>query len=70
MPSTALSLSSLVRVLVELESKMKEMQLDQTELGCLRAIVLYNPDVKGLKEVGRVEQYRERVYASLEEYCR
>lgn len=58
------------RVLVELVSKMKEMQIDQTELGCLRAIVLYNPDVKGLKEVGRVEQYRERVYASLEEYCR
>ena len=43
---------------------------DKTELGCLRAIVLYNPDVKGLKEVTRVEQYRERVYASLEEYCR
>jgi hypothetical protein len=58
------------RVLVELVSKMKEMQIDKTELGCLRAIVLYNPDVKGLKEVGRVEQYRERVYASLEEYCR
>lgn len=58
------------RVLVELVSKMKEMQIDKTELGCLRAIVLYNPDVKGLKEVTRVEQYRERVYASLEEYCR
>lgn len=58
------------RVLVELVSKMKEMQIDKTELGCLRAIVLYNPDVKGLKEVTRVENYRERVYASLEEYCR
>lgn len=58
------------RVLVELVSKMTEMEMDKTELGCLRAIVLFNPDVKGLKEVNKVEQLRERVYASLEEYTR
>ena len=111
------------RVLIELVSKMQEMTMDKTELGCLRAIVLFNPDVKGLKEISRyvhtapllctdvllysssffsylfssnflillalfanffsftdirlyhvfptrVEQLRERVYASLEEYTR
>ena len=112
------------RVLVELVTKMQEMTMDKTELGCLRAIVLFNPDVKGLKEISRyihtapllctdvllyslslffylfsssnflillalfanffsftniqlyhvfptrVEQLRERVYASLEEYTR
>jgi len=58
------------RVLVELVSKMTEMEMDKTELGCLRAIVLFNPDVKGLKEVAKVEQLRERVYSSLEEYTR
>jgi len=31
------------RVLTELVSKMREMKMDKTELGCLRAIVLYNP---------------------------
>lgn len=31
------------RVLTELVAKMKEMRMDKTELGCLRAIVLYNP---------------------------
>ncbi len=31
------------RVLTELVSKMKDMQMDKTELGCLRAIVLFNP---------------------------
>ena len=106
---------SLGRVLVELVTKMQEMTMDKTELGCLRAIVLFNPDVKGLKEISRytlllscflscsvqivvlfllfhffniflfslsnlillhhvfstrVEQLRERVYASLEEYTR
>ena len=51
-------------------TKMQEMTMDKTELGCLRAIVLFNPDVKGLQDINRVEQLRERVYATLEEYTR
>lgn len=31
------------RVISELVSKMKEMKMDKTELGCLRAIILFNP---------------------------
>lgn len=58
------------RVLTELVAKMREMKMDKTELGCLRAIVLYNPDAKGLKVVSEVEALREKVYASLEEYCK
>jgi hypothetical protein len=45
---------------------------DKAELGCLRAIVLFNPDAKGL-EAGpsaQVESFREKVYATLEEYTR
>lgn len=34
---------TLCRVLTELVSKMKDMQMDKSELGCLRAIVLFNP---------------------------
>ena len=30
------------RVLTELVAKMREMKMDKTELGCLRAIVLFN----------------------------
>lgn len=40
------------------------------ELGCLRAIVLFNPEAKGLKNVERVEQIRESVYVSLENYTK
>ncbi|XP_025111648.1 retinoic acid receptor RXR isoform X2 [Pomacea canaliculata] len=58
------------RVLTELVAKMREMKMDKTELGCLRAIVLFNPDAKGLSAVSEVEQLREKVYASLEEYCK
>lgn len=58
------------RVLTELVSKMKDMQMDKTELGCLRAIVLYNPDAKGLSNPLEVEGLREKVYASLEAYTK
>lgn len=58
------------RVLTELVAKMREMNMDKTELGCLRAIVLFNPDAKGLSATQEVESLREKVYASLEEYCK
>ncbi|XP_018084983.1 retinoic acid receptor RXR-alpha isoform X3 [Xenopus laevis] len=58
------------RVLTELVSKMRDMQMDKTELGCLRAIVLFNPDSKGLSNPLEVEALREKVYASLEAYCK
>lgn len=58
------------RVLTELVSKMRDMQMDKTELGCLRAIVLFNPDSKGLSNPTEVEALREKVYASLEAYCK
>ncbi|KAJ8274448.1 hypothetical protein COCON_G00090730 [Conger conger] len=58
------------RVLTELVSKMKDMQMDKTELGCLRAIVLFNPDAKGLSNPPEVESLREKVYASLESYTK
>ena len=71
--------------------------MDKTELGCLRAIVLFNPgahprpmsgsyflsqpeidandqkcvvDAKGLSKSSEVELLREKVYASLEAYCK
>ncbi|XP_063794308.1 retinoic acid receptor RXR-beta [Pseudophryne corroboree] len=58
------------RVLTELVSKMRDMRMDKTELGCLRAIILFNPDAKGLSNPGDVEVLREKVYASLESYCK
>ncbi|TRY56844.1 hypothetical protein DNTS_004112, partial [Danionella cerebrum] len=58
------------RVLTELVSKMRDMQMDKTELGCLRAIVLFNPDAKGLSNPSEVEALREKVYASLEAYTK
>lgn len=58
------------RVLTELVAKMREMRMDKAELGCLRAIILFNPDVRGLKSQQQVEILREKVYAALEDYTR
>ncbi|XP_075585256.1 retinoic acid receptor RXR-alpha-B isoform X2 [Dermatophagoides farinae] len=58
------------RVLTELVSKMREMQMDKTEIGCLRSVVLFNSEMKNLKSVSNVEQYRDKVYAALEEHCK
>lgn len=58
------------RVLSELVTKMRDMEMDKTELGCLRAIILFNPEVRGLKSAQEVELLREKVYAALEEYVR
>lgn len=58
------------RILTELVGKMRDMAVDKTELGCLRAIILFNPDAKDLKSVATVESLRDKVYLSLDEYCR
>lgn len=58
------------RVLTELVAKMRELRMDRTELGCLRAIVLFNPEARGLRCAAQVEALRERVYAALEDHCR
>jgi len=54
----------------ELVAKMREMKLTLFELGCLRAVILFNPDSKGLKSVPQVEQLREKVYQALDEATR
>ncbi|XP_033116697.1 retinoic acid receptor RXR-alpha-B-like isoform X3 [Anneissia japonica] len=49
------------RVLTELVAKMREMRMDKTELGCLRAIVLFNPDAKNLTSVQKIIHNARRV---------
>lgn len=58
------------RILTEVVAKMRDMRLDKTELGCLRAIILFNPDAKGVSQRALVDSQREKVYASLEEYVK
>lgn len=58
------------RILSELSVKMKCLKLDRRELSCLKAIILYNPDIRGIKNRADIEMCREKVYACLDEHCR
>ena len=50
--------------------KIQEIQLDDTEIGSLKAIILLNPDSRGLHYPEQVLAIREKLYASLEAYCK
>lgn len=58
------------RILSELSVKMKRLNIDRSELSCLRAIILFNPDIRGLKGRNDIELCREKVFACLDEHCR
>ncbi|XP_014205301.1 retinoic acid receptor RXR-alpha-B [Copidosoma floridanum] len=58
------------RIVNELVHKMKSMRMDKTELGCLRSIILFNPEVRNLKTPIEIDSLREKVYTALDEYLR
>ncbi|XP_013200557.1 protein ultraspiracle homolog isoform X5 [Amyelois transitella] len=58
------------RVLSELSLKMRTLRMDQAEYVALKAIILLNPDVKGLNSRQEVEVLREKMFSCLDEYCR
>ncbi|GAV00597.1 Ultraspiracle RXR [Ramazzottius varieornatus] len=57
------------RMSQELIQKMAELGIDSFELACLRGIILFNPDAKGLSNADRIEACREKLYSGLEEHC-
>ncbi|KAG9510531.1 Retinoic acid receptor RXR-gamma [Fragariocoptes setiger] len=57
------------RILSEIVAKMQTMKIDKSELDCLRAIILFNPETNGLKSSQSIEKIRESVFRSLQSYC-
>lgn len=51
------------RILSELSIKMKRLNMDEGDLSCLKAIILFNPDIRGLSPSSRpeIEMCREKV---------
>ncbi|CAG7827979.1 unnamed protein product [Allacma fusca] len=60
------------RVIAEVVVKMRDMKVDKAELGCLRAIILFNSEARGLppSSMIQVDGLRDKVYATLEDYTR
>ncbi|MGH0185283.1 UNVERIFIED_CONTAM: hypothetical protein FKN15_016522 [Acipenser sinensis] len=62
------ALTSLLSRSQELVSKLRTLQLDRQEFVCLKYLVLFNPDVKGLAGCSAVERGQEQVNRSLMSY--
>lgn len=56
------------RIIDELVSTMKEIQLDDKELACVKALVFFDPNAKGLNEPNRIRSLRRQILNNLEDY--
>ncbi|XP_030071527.1 hepatocyte nuclear factor 4-gamma [Microcaecilia unicolor] len=56
------------RILDELVRPFQEIQIDDNEYACLKAIVFFDPDAKGLSDPLKIKNTRYQVQVSLEDY--
>ncbi|KAF4793311.1 Hepatocyte nuclear factor 4-alpha [Turdus rufiventris] len=57
-----------VRILDELVLPFQELQIDDNEYACLKAIIFFDPDAKGLSDPSKIKRMRYQVQVSLEDY--
>lgn len=57
-----------VRIMDELVKPLKEIEIDDTEFACLKAIVFFDPNAKGLSQSSRIKQLRYQIQINLEDY--
>ncbi|XP_050517868.1 hepatocyte nuclear factor 4-gamma isoform X3 [Diabrotica virgifera virgifera] len=56
------------RIIDELVKPMNDVQIDDTEFACLKAIVFFDPNAKGLSEPARIKTLRYQIQINLEDY--
>ncbi|XP_055356008.1 transcription factor HNF-4 homolog isoform X2 [Paramacrobiotus metropolitanus] len=56
------------RVLQELIKPFREIQIDDKEFACTKAIVFFDPDAKGLSDPQRIKNIRYQILVNLEDY--
>ncbi|XP_044126203.1 hepatocyte nuclear factor 4-beta-like isoform X1 [Bufo gargarizans] len=57
-----------VRILDELVKPLREILIDDNEYACLKAIIFFDPDCKGLSDSSKVKNMRFQVQVNLEDY--
>jgi len=57
-----------VKVIDEIIRPMIDLDVDDTEYACLKAIVFFNPDARSLSDSKKIKQLRFEVQTSLEDY--
>ncbi|XP_012253163.1 hepatocyte nuclear factor 4-gamma isoform X3 [Athalia rosae] len=56
------------RIMDELVKPLNDVQIDDTEFACLKAIVFFDPNAKGLSEPARIKHLRYQIQINLEDY--
>ncbi|KPJ03971.1 Transcription factor HNF-4-like [Papilio xuthus] len=57
-----------MRVMDEIVKPLREIDIDDTEFACLKAIVFFDPNAKGLSQPHKIKQLRYQVQINLEDY--
>lgn len=55
--------------LCEMVTRISQLRLDHTEYTCLKALVLFKPEVLNLKQHLQVEVLQDQTHLMLQEYC-
>jgi len=56
------------RILDEIIEPLREVQIDDTELACLKTIIFFDPDARGVIDPARIKAIRFQVQVNLEDY--
>ncbi|XP_028396333.1 photoreceptor-specific nuclear receptor-like [Dendronephthya gigantea] len=64
------TLISSLRVLQDLVTRIQALALDKTECQYLKTVVLFKPDIKGLKDSEQVERHQDEAQVKLLNYTR
>ncbi|XP_065078130.1 hepatocyte nuclear factor 4-gamma isoform X2 [Ochlerotatus camptorhynchus] len=56
------------RIIDELVSAIKDIKLDDSELACVKALVFFDPTVRGLNQPQKIKALRHQVLNNLEDY--
>ncbi|CAH1779718.1 unnamed protein product [Owenia fusiformis] len=56
------------RILDELVRPLREVQIDDSEFACLKAIVFFDPEAKGISDIQKIKAMRYQVQINLEDY--
>ncbi|CAF4805863.1 unnamed protein product [Pieris macdunnoughi] len=57
-----------MRVMDEIVTPLREIDIDDTEFACLKAIVFFDPNAKGLSQPQKIKQLRYQIQINLEDY--
>lgn len=49
---------------------MKDLKIDHVEMACLKCILLFDPDAKGLKNSAKIAELRDWICIILSKYCK